>query len=118
VAAAIERFRALHGHTRAGQSRDEAVETVDGESRMRFARRPEVGLDAEVDPDCAGLEPAATASGETLGLGDARDPEQALVKDGGSCLLAGRHGQLDVVEGANRHRPIVTPAPVSGASSR
>jgi hypothetical protein len=110
VATALELLRGLHRHAGAGQGLDQAIEPIDDESRVRFASGTEVGIDAEVDLDSARLEPAAAAPGKVVGLGDAGNPQQRLIEGGSSRLLARWHGELDMVEGANRHRPIVTKA--------
>lgn len=46
------------------------VDAVDPQARVGLVRGAEVGVDAEVDPDGAGLEPAAAAGREGGRLGD------------------------------------------------
>jgi DNA-binding transcriptional ArsR family regulator len=113
----LQRFAGLHRHARAAERLDETIEAINDQRWVRFASGPEVRLDPEVDLDAVRLEPAAPALGEMFGLRNSRNSQQRLVEDGGTRLFARRHGQLDVVEGANAHRPILAPLAM-GARTR
>lgn len=70
---------------------------------MRFARRAEFLLYAEVQLDRAKLEPAAASPGQRLRLGDLDQAQQGSIERPGLVLPANRHCQLDVIEPDN-HR--------------
>jgi hypothetical protein len=91
------------GNATFGESRNKAGEIIDEERRMRLARRPEIRLDAEMDPDRAALEPAAAALPESVRLLHLGEIEKAAIEAPRLIFAAGRHGELDVVELKQRH---------------
>jgi hypothetical protein len=80
---------------------------------MRLARRPEVGINADVQLAIAKLEPATAAPGQFAGLGDFSQPQQLAEKPPRLNLTAGRNGDLDVIEDRSAHQTVA----MSGASS-
>ena len=72
---------------------------------MRLAGRAKLRVDAEMHLQLAVLEPRAAPPGEGRRLRDLGNLQQAGVELAGAVLAALRHGELDVVEAHDRHRP-------------
>src|SRR5512138_1154694 len=70
---------------------------------MGLTRRAEIGLDAEVKLHDACLEPRAAALCQLWRLGELGEAEHARVEGARRCLAAGRHGDLNMVDGADAH---------------
>src|SRR3954452_19856733 len=83
---------------------DQCLESTDEQGRMRFPRRPELGLHPEVDVDAAAFEPTAATGSERLRLRYLAEPEDPLEEPDGPRLLADRHRQLHVIEPDDLHR--------------
>ena len=84
---------------------DNVAQAVDDESRVRLACRDEILVDAEMNRKRAVPEPATAARGKLRRLGDFGEPQNILIKSPGLALAPGRHGDQDVVDGANGHWP-------------
>ena len=65
----------------------------------------ELRVDAEMELDAGGLEPAAAPPCQLVRLGNLGDAEQPLVEGDGVDLPASGHGELDVVESDDAHAP-------------
>src|SRR5262245_45884975 len=85
------------------QPRDERGEIANAQPGVRLARRPEVGIDPEVNLECPGLEPHAAAAREVRGLRDLGDAQEPRIESTGGLLLAGRHRKLNVVDRLDVH---------------
>src|SRR6186997_1267982 len=84
---------------------DNVTQAVDNESRVRLARRDEILVDAEMNRERAVSEPATATRGKLRRLGDFGEAQNILIKSPGLALAPGRHGDQDVVDGANGHWP-------------
>src|SRR5690554_371960 len=80
-------------------------QVADQQGRVGLAGGAEALFDTEVDLDRAVVEPAAATIPETLRLLELGDAQYALVEGDGLLLLPRRHGQEDVVEPEDGHRP-------------
>jgi hypothetical protein len=86
------------------EGRAQGVEIAHDESRMGLGRRPERGLDPEVQLGVViDLEPAATASPQMLGLVDFFQAEHSGIEGTSRAFATGRHRELDVMDPENRH---------------
>ncbi len=82
---------------------------------MGLTGRTELVLDAEVNLDAVALEPAASPGLQMRWLGHSRQPEQALTERLSDGFLAGRHGELHVINRDNPHdtEPPRRPTPLA-----
>src|SRR5690606_31372565 len=78
---------------------------ADQQRGVGLAGGPETFLHTQMDLDLAVVEPAAAPIPEALGLLELGDAQDALVEGDGLLLLPRRHGQEDVVEPEDGHRP-------------
>jgi hypothetical protein len=74
-----------------------------------LVRRHEVIVNAEMDLDGGGTEPAATAQLEMVRLPHSRDAEEARVERLGLGLSARWHRQLDVVDRPDHGNDLTPP---------
>jgi hypothetical protein len=80
------------------QPPDQVVEVGDEDAGVALAGGAEALLDAQVQLQAAGAEPRAAPRGQHRRLGDLGQAEDADEEGPRGLLLAGRHGQLHVVE--------------------
>jgi hypothetical protein len=71
---------------------------IGSSSSIRLPNGSKVGLDAQMEPEGTALEPDATPSRQVCRLGFLDQPEDSGVEGTRRCFLAGRHGQLHVIE--------------------
>ena len=74
---------------------------------MGFLSRAKVFLNAQVNLNASALEPASTAFCELGGLGDFSHAEKAGVEGACSVFRAGRHGELDVIDGEEAEHKLI-----------
>jgi hypothetical protein len=125
VDAAETREVAVPGDLLAGRPEplDQPVEVGDQDAGVALAGGAEVVLDTQVQLQATGGEPRATPRGEHRWLGDLGHPQDAHEEGPGGLLLAGRHGQLGVVQPLEHGRDCAVsvgggrePLPLSPAS--
>jgi hypothetical protein len=73
----LERLVGAQRKSGCGQRRLERRQVIDDQRGMRFARRPKVGLDPEVDLEVTALEPATAAARKLRRLDGFRNSENA-----------------------------------------
>src|SRR5262245_14340264 len=95
---AIKRFIPNDGSARLFASADEFMQSLDEQCGMRFLRRSEVGLDAEMNLQFSLLEPYATALGETRRFGLLGQSQDAGIERPSRFLPVRRHCQLHVFD--------------------
>jgi hypothetical protein len=100
-----------------GQPIAECREVVDEERWVGLAGGDELLLDAEMDLDRGGAEPAATAALKGARFRHSRDTQEARVERLGLCLSARRHRELDVVDGPDHRTALPDRLAAHGASS-
>lgn len=96
-----------HFHPRIAQPSPQPLEVVGEECGVRLAGGPELLLDTQVDTKVSRFEPAATAYGEMVGLGDTGYPQEALIEGHRRVFFPGRHRQLNMVEVFHVHTPSI-----------
>ena len=85
--------------TRSGQTCDDCRQVGHEECRVGFSGRPKLSLDAKVNTHDSVFEPTAPALGQRRRLGNFRELQQVSIKRASLVLTAGRHGQLDMIDG-------------------
>jgi crossover junction endodeoxyribonuclease RuvC len=91
-------------HARLLESLSQSGQIVDEQSRVRLSCQGESRLDTEMDANSPGLEPAATSSGQVIGLGNPGEAEDPLIEPDGRLFSPRRHGQLHVMDPDDSHR--------------
>lgn len=101
VEAAVARQVVVPGDVDAvrGEAGGERVDAGDTQARVGLGRGQVAGVDAQVELDASGLEPAAAARGEHRRLGDLGHAERVGVEAAQGVLGPGEGGELDVVDG-------------------
>jgi hypothetical protein len=72
-----------------------------------FFSRAKIFLDAQVDLNASALKPAAAAFGKLDRLRDFAHAEKAGVEAAGSVFRAGRHGELNVIDGEEAEHELI-----------
>lgn len=84
----------------------ERIQVRNAEGRVGFLGRPKVFFNPEVKLEGTS-KPAAAAVGQGRRLGYLAQAQEANVEGSSLGLTAYRHGELQVVEGDERHQPSV-----------
>jgi hypothetical protein len=83
--------------------RDDSREVIDEKRRMRFPRRTEIVLDADVQLECADAIPKPTTLALVGRLRNLGQPEDGAVERAGSIFFAARNRDLNVMERDGGH---------------
>jgi hypothetical protein len=111
VEAVIARERFVEDDRNAGRGQPitEAREVVDEERRVGLTGGDELLLNAEMDLDLRGVEPAATSAFEVGRFPHPGKAEETRVERLGFGLSARRHRELDVVDGPDHGNDLTRP---------
>jgi len=78
-------------------------EVIDREGWMRFPRRPEILLHAEMDTETTILEPASAMPRQVFRLRNFGQTEQRAIEGPRFIFATSRHRELNVMERQNGH---------------
>src|SRR5215207_2398020 len=83
--------------------RDQCIQIIDEKSRMCFARRTKICFDAEMKLDIPRLEPCTAALRKLRRFGDLDEAQTLNIEEARRIFFAGRHRNLDVINGEYFH---------------